>query len=402
MKIVTCDRGLDRLFGVLRIGLAQCWLTELYRFRSIESAPASGWRPVSLCHLLHDVPDPQFVGLLHALAIASTRLLLIGAWTRIAGVLSFASGCLLACIGMSYGSIAHSANSLHLVFAVMLFSDWGRGLSVDCLWRRWRGVPDPAQDAAPAWPLWLAVFVIALPYFSSGLLKVLGGHFLRTGNLDLFLKACIVDANFVRGEPFPAWVQAIQEWLLARPILTRLLAIGTVAFEMGFWLGLFSRRTRLAALGAAVAFHAAIGILAHIFFRIHVMVLLLLLASHAVLVLRERTSWLQRLFPLPAVYASQRDEASRPRWLGILISWVGISAFLLAVSRCHLAGASAVKGILLEWTRPLIWELPDASLVGLFVLGAFTFGSVAIWLARSTFRRRANADSVEECQRRAA
>ena len=131
----------------------------------------------------------------------------------------------------------------------------GRELSVDA-WRRSRAGKPPLPTSSPGWPLWLLRFEAAAVYGASGLSKLVdpdwfGGtvtwhRVMRTRER---LEASV-----------PDWVVTVLADRSFHTVAAKLI----VATELFIAIGLWSRRTRYAAVWVAVCFHVAIQLSARV------------------------------------------------------------------------------------------------------------------------------------------
>ena len=196
--------------------------------------PYAAWYP--------ELPEAAYVGLLW-LAAAAAIAMSLGFLTRLATATTFAI--------VAYNvflSTTHFHNNrayLLIVLAALAVAPCGRELSLDAALRRRRGRP-PLDLSAPAWPLWLLRFECAAVYGASGLSKLVDPDwFGGTVTWERVVRA--------RHE-----LQALPDWAVS--VLTnRSFHTGAakliVLTELFIALGLWSRRTRYAAVWVAVVFH---------------------------------------------------------------------------------------------------------------------------------------------------
>jgi uncharacterized membrane protein YphA (DoxX/SURF4 family) len=201
--------------------------------------PYASWYP--------ELPEALYVGLLW-LAVVAAVAMSLGILTRLATATAFAI--------VAYNlflSTTHFHNNrayLVIVLGILAVAPCGRELSVDAWIRRRRGLP--ALDlSAPAWPLWLLRFECAAIYGASGLSKLL--------DPDWF-GGTVTWQRVVRGRAdLEAW--HVPDWAIS--VLTdRGFHTGAakliVLTELFIAVGLWSRRTRYAAVWIAVVFHLTI------------------------------------------------------------------------------------------------------------------------------------------------
>ena len=208
-------------------------------YRDAFYEPYASWYP--------ELPDAVYVALL-GLAVVAAVAMSLGFLTRLATATTFAI--------VTYNlflSTTHFHNNrayLVIVLALLAVAPCGRELSLDAWIRRRRG--RPALDTrAPAWPLWLLRFECAAIYGASGLSKLL--------DPDWF-GGTVTWQRVVRAkEDLYAW--HLPDWAVS--ILTnRSFHTGAakliVLTELSIAVGLWSRRTRYAAVWVAVIFHLSI------------------------------------------------------------------------------------------------------------------------------------------------
>jgi hypothetical protein len=193
----------------------------------------------------------------HALIVAgalAAPLITLGLFARTA--------CVVAALSVG-GNVLLSETHYHhnravLVVALLLtaLAGPGRELSLDAVIARRRGV-DLAPEQALLWPLWLLRFEFASTYVASATSKLLDADW-RSGTVlwDRVLQA----RPRLDESPLPS---AVVE-LLSSPTLHAVLAPSAIALEMFVGLGLWSRRTRLAAVAGATMFHALVEVTARV------------------------------------------------------------------------------------------------------------------------------------------
>jgi uncharacterized membrane protein YphA (DoxX/SURF4 family) len=205
--------------------------------------PYAAWYP--------ELPETAYVALLWLAAVAAVAMSL-GFLTRIATATTFAI--------VAYNvflSTTHFHNNrayLLIVLGVLAIAPTGRELSVDAWLRRRRKRP-PLNLSAPAWPLWLLRFECAAIYGASGLSKLV--------DPDWF-GGTVTWQRVVRARDD---LQALPDWTVS--VLTnRDFHTGAAKFivltELFIAIGLWSRRTRYAAVWVAVVFHLSIEVSASV------------------------------------------------------------------------------------------------------------------------------------------
>ncbi len=380
------DLGRLRIYGGLRIAFAAFWLANLAllasRIWQFGSVPEGLWRPISVALLYGDMPARSYVGLLWLVAAGSTTLVGLGLFTRQAGAVAVSSSVLLGSVLFSIGKLIHSTQILILFALVMAFSDWGQALSVDAWRARRAGRPRLlAPVAHPGWPLRVAVGTIGLLYLASGLIKLVRGHFLSSGNMGQFLQLRAAMRGS-RGSDAPGWVDLLVDWLVAHPTATTAMAWGALAIELGFLVALLAPRVRLLVLAGAVAFHGAIGTLTDLTFYTNVYLLAALFVASLLLVLRSRSALLQRWLP------SRQLPATGPSSLPMTAFWMAGSFVCLFVLERFMTGSGDLGAAAVA--QVLRATLPDPARPGVLraalVLGSLAAVVMLAWLGRDVWR----------------
>jgi uncharacterized membrane protein YphA (DoxX/SURF4 family) len=309
---------------------------RIYRDSFYE--PYASWYP--------DVPRPVYVGLLVVAVIAAVAMSL-GFLTRVATTTTFAI--VTYNLFLSTTNFHNNRAYLVIVLGLLAAAPCGRELSLDAWLRGRRGLP-PLDPSAPGWPLWLLRFECAAIYGASGLSK-------------------LVDPDWFGGTvPWQRVVQARDDlagwphWALSvltdRDVYT-VAAKFIVATELFIALGLWSRRTRYAAVWVAVVFHTAIEFSAsvQVFSYLGICVLVIwAVPSTRDRVLRldasstrqrmlgsavRRLDWLARFRLEPAVPGSRAELVDRDG-----TTLVGAPAVAFALSRLPLTAWFALPALL--------------------------------------------------------
>ena len=249
------------LFGFFIMGFA--WPAYSW----IGTVPNSFFDPpmLSLASLLGGFPSAGFLKALDLVIIVSTVTLTLGLLTRASTILLFVSILIGNHFRYSFGKIDHEFLLLCLLF-VMIFSNWGRCLSIDSL-RRSIQLPKSASKTWADMRL-LGVF-LAFGFFTAGFGKALNWIDLNFGT-NGFLRWLYSDyfslgrdkllANLAMSV-HPLWL-----WEFAD--------IMAVIFELGFVLALFSRRGWRIWLSVACVFHLLNCMILNIPFTVHSIVYL--------------------------------------------------------------------------------------------------------------------------------
>jgi hypothetical protein len=206
-------------------------------YRDAFYEPYTAWYP--------EVPRTIYVGLLLLAAVAAVAMSL-GLLTRVATATTF--------VIVAYNlflSTTHFHNNrayLVIVLGLLAVAPCGRELSLDAWVRRRRGRP-ALDPSAPAWPLWLLRFECAAIYGASGLSKLVDPDWF--GGTVSWQR--VVQARDEL-DPLPHWAVSV---LTDRSFHTGAAKI-IVLTELFIAGGLWSRRTRYAAVWVALVFHLAI------------------------------------------------------------------------------------------------------------------------------------------------
>ena len=201
--------------------------------------PYAGWYP--------ELPEAVYVGLLW-LAVVSAVAMSVGLLTRLATATTFAI--------VTYNlflSTTHFHNNrayLVIVLGILAVAPCGRELSVDAWIRRRRGRP-PLDTSAPAWPLWLLRFECAAIYAASGLSKLLDPDWF--GGTVTWQRVVQAKAD-LQAAPLPDWAVSVLTNRSFHTGAAKLIVLTELSIAAGLW----SRRTRYAAVWVAVVFHLAI------------------------------------------------------------------------------------------------------------------------------------------------
>ena len=201
--------------------------------------PYAAWYP--------EVPRAVYVALLVLAAVAAVAMSL-GFLTRLATATTFAI--------VAYNlflSTTHFHNNrayLVIVLGLLAVAPCGRELSMDAWLRRRRGLP-ALEPTAPAWPLWLLRFECSAIYGASGLSKLRDPDWF--GGTVTWQRV-----SRARGD-LQAW--HFPDWAISA-VTDRGFHTGAAKFivltELFIAIGLWSRRTRYAAVWVAVIFHLTI------------------------------------------------------------------------------------------------------------------------------------------------
>ena len=247
------DRGFDatgslRAVALLRIAMGPLLVLHLRPFLDLAARgvtwsdrfndPFLTWYPA--------VGGDLYLFLLRLCVVAAV-LVSLGALTRLAT--AYAAAFVTWNVFLTTTHFHHNRAFLIILLVGLAVLPSGRHLSVDAGLARRRG--RPTGGAAPLWPLWLMRFEVAVVYGASGLSKLIDQDWWS----GLVLRLRIEEwGGYALDQGAPAW--AID--LLSSEAFMWWFAKGVVLTELFLAVGLVVRRTRLAAVWAAVAFHLAI------------------------------------------------------------------------------------------------------------------------------------------------
>lgn len=192
--------------------------------------------------------SPGIVGAVRAALWVACGLGAVGLFARTSLAVATVCAGYVMLIPQLGGAVFHDHHLLWLG-ALLAASPCGDALSIDAWRARRRGAPRPSRGRAHGAAVRVAWILIGLVFLFPGIHKLAesGVAWIASDNL--------------RNQMWWKWAQdpAIQPaWRIDRhPMLLRVLAFLTVAFELSFLPLVFWRRTRALAVGGALAFHAA-------------------------------------------------------------------------------------------------------------------------------------------------
>ena len=221
-----------------------------------------------------NAPAGLYVALLW-IGVAAAVLMTVGLWSRTATWAAFAV--VAYNLFLSETHFHHNRAFLVILLAGVALCDNGRALSLDALRR------PPSDDLGLVWPMWLLRFEAAAVYFASGFSKLIDPDWL--GGRVLHDRA-VRYQNEVREALGDALADPVLEVVTARAFHW-VLSPAAVATELFIAFGLWFRRTRLAAVWVAVAFHVGIEVTAHV--QVFSVIAIGALALWAVPSTRDRT-----------------------------------------------------------------------------------------------------------------
>jgi Vitamin K-dependent gamma-carboxylase len=246
--------GSVRAIAVMRIALGAITLLHLRPFlrdaRASVSYDDHFWKP--FIGWLPELPPGAWFAMLW-IGAAAAVLMAIGLCTRLATATTFAvvAGNLI----LSQTHFRHNRVFLAILLGGLALLPAGRVLSVDAWWRRRNG--RALADTARLWPVWLLRAQVSLVYIASGTSKLLDPDWI--GGLVLWDRVVRYQHVLVP-TPVPDW--GID--LLTSRWLYFIVGPAAVATELFIGIGLWSMRTRLAAIWVALLFHMSIEISASV------------------------------------------------------------------------------------------------------------------------------------------
>jgi hypothetical protein len=274
--------GDPRRLAALRIGLGGLLAVRLASgpYPELATQPPALFRPISFLGLLDQMPSPEVVAVLQALALGAAVLATVGLLTRATLPLAWLAALPLIAMTSSLGKVVHNDVLLLLCLVPLLPSRAGAAWSLDARQR-----PVAARGPAFGWPVRTAMVVVAGAYFFSGLAKLLhaGPAWVASGNIRWVLYASS------DGQPEP---NPFALFVADRPVLAHLVAAATLAVELGFPLVLWRPRLAWLFVPAVVAMHAGIGLAMHLDYSV--------MAATVLVVMVDWPALADRLFPRPA------------------------------------------------------------------------------------------------------
>jgi hypothetical protein len=225
------------------IGQNPVWYTRL---PESQRNPPWGWA------WLGNLPfDEQLLsGAEHAL-IVSAAAASLGLFTRVSAPVSALLAVYVLGVPNFFWKINHGHHIRVLCALAIACAPCGDALSLDRLWKRFRGHAPPEASAAYTVPVRVAWLLVGTAYFFPGLWKLWeSGDLWITGRQ---IKSILYRTWAGRPDYEPAFRIDEHDWLLAS------LGIATIAFEIGFMFCLFNRTARTMAALSAVGFHYAVS-----------------------------------------------------------------------------------------------------------------------------------------------
>jgi uncharacterized membrane protein YphA (DoxX/SURF4 family) len=176
--------------------------------------------------------------------VAATALLLVGRWTRIAAVLTWALTLSFANVNPNIDNAGDTIRGITLFY--LMLCPCGAVWSVDRLLQRRREINSAPVHVWP-WPLRLLFIQLIFIYFMNGLYKLTGTDWFEGNSLYYVLCDLTLTRFSIAQLPVPFFLAKVATWLV-------------LIWELTFPVLVLFRATRWLALLIGVAFH--LGILA--------------------------------------------------------------------------------------------------------------------------------------------
>ncbi|HMI90041.1 MAG TPA: HTTM domain-containing protein [Polyangiales bacterium] len=192
----------------------------------------------------------------------------VGLGTRITSKVAAIAALYLLGVPSFFGKILHSDHALVMMTLVLAAAPCGDALSLDRLWLRRRGRPEPQMSDAYTLPVRLCWLLLGTIYLFPGIWKVW-----EAGDLWLSGERLLWELQDEWGQRKgfvpPARIDQ-HPWLL------KLLGTATLIFEVGFFFALFQKQARIVAALSAVAFHVGVRLFLGIRFYEYLPLILLI------------------------------------------------------------------------------------------------------------------------------
>jgi hypothetical protein len=147
---------------------------------------------------------------------------------------------------LELGYVRRKANLIPLILLILLMSpDLRRCRPLEML----RSLRRPDPRSTPVWPLVLVKVTLASAYLAAGLSKLRNtGWSWARGDV---IQASLLEQGIAKDLPLAMWIAEHHG-------LCRMVSVGTLVFELGFWTVLFVPRFGVLFALAGIAFHASI------------------------------------------------------------------------------------------------------------------------------------------------
>lgn len=250
----------------LRIGLGAAllisygtWTPEIDLFFGADgyygtAAQAARESPWWFQSVLFHFPGRTALHVLHWTLLTSCVGLMLGCATPLAKTLVWIAHLSYLHFNPSpfYGADNIAGNMLFL----LLFAPVGRRLSLDALWRRWRGRAPPEPSSRARVILRLIQIQLCIMYFFAGFEKLRG---------DLWWSG---DAVWValNNVEFMCTSESVRDWLARHYMVINLLTYGTIVLECAYPFLIWKKPWRPWLLGGVVLMHAGVALMMGLWF----------------------------------------------------------------------------------------------------------------------------------------
>ena len=233
-----------RLHGAITVlALAMGLRLALSPFASLTGQPAELFEPPWFLSWLDRMPGRDVIVTMQVVGVGAALLAVLGRYRRVAFALAWIALVVLAGLRASRGKIQH--NDLLLVLAAVPFL----AAATDTSWR------DRRAGSRFGWPIHCGMVVAAIAYSCSGIAKLLSSGFewVLSDNMSNILYDGSRAPKTHAGD--------LARWIGDHGTLARLIALGTILFEIGFPLALVYVRLRPFAVAGAIVLHGSIFLL---------------------------------------------------------------------------------------------------------------------------------------------
>lgn len=204
-------------------------------------------------------PGREVLETIYWIAILAGALAVLGLLTRISLSVFAVASVFLQAHAYSFGDFHHPEGVVLIALVVLAVAPSGRVLSVDQLWRRWRGRGDDGDGFVDAvlsatseharWPLLLVAWTLSLVYLSAAVSK------LAAGGLDWMNGHTL---QYYLFQDALRWGKPLGLWLAEQHGLVVVISWLTVLFEGTFFLVLLFPALALVYVPVGTAMHAGI------------------------------------------------------------------------------------------------------------------------------------------------
>ncbi len=234
--------GMAGRVRMMRLLLATVILVRLATgpHRDLAGQPAALFRPVWFLSWMDQMPSLGVLGAIQLIGIAGAALAVIGWRERGTFFAAWSSLLVLTALRASRGKVQHNDIPLLLVAAVFVAAPVGLRLL------------DRRRSTAWGWPVQVSLVVVTGAYFLTGFQKVVssGPAWVLSDNLRNVMYAARLSEH--------APTDTVSLFIADRPALSHLVALGTLAVELGAVAVLLRARLRPGYFVAVTVLHAGI------------------------------------------------------------------------------------------------------------------------------------------------